>query len=254
MAKVAINGFGRIGRMFLKQAFNQPGIEVVAINDLGAVENLAYLLKYDTVYGQAPFSVEVGEGKLLVDGKEILILSERNPEALPWGQLGIDIVVEATGIFASYEQSKMHLTAGAKKVVISGPVKDDPTAVGVTGATVLMGVNDNELKTCSITSNASCTTNATSPAVAVMKEAIGIERAILNTVHAYTATQSLVDGPTKKDLRGGRAAAQNIIPSSTGAAKATTLVHTELTNKFDGLAVRVPVPCGSIVDITDQQQ
>ena len=250
MAKVAINGFGRIGRMFLKQVVGRPDIEVVAINDLGAVENLAYLLKYDTVYGQAPFSVEVADGKLVVDGKPITILSERNPEALPWGQLGIDVVVEATGIFTSYEQSKMHLTAGAKKVVISGPVKDDPAASGVSGATILMGVNDDALSTCTITSNASCTTNATSPVVAVMQDVIGVERAILNTVHAYTATQALVDGPSKKDLRGGRAAAQNIIPSSTGAAKATTLVHTALTDKFDGLAIRVPVPCGSIVDVT----
>ncbi len=250
MAKVAINGFGRIGRMFLKQAIGRPDIEVVAINDLGAVENLAYLLKYDTVYGQAPFSVEVTNGKLVVDGKPITILSERNPEALPWGQLGIDVVVEATGFFTSYEQSQMHLTAGAKKVVISGPVKDDPAASGVSGATVLMGVNDDVLNTCTVTSNASCTTNATSPVVAVMQDAIGVERAILNTVHAYTATQTLVDGPSKKDLRGGRAAAQNIIPSSTGAAKATTLVHTALADKFDGLAIRVPVPCGSIVDVT----
>lgn len=250
MAKVAINGFGRIGRMFLKQALAEPSIEVVAINDLGVLENLAYLLKYDTVYGQSPFTVEVADGALVVDGKRIQVLSERNPEVLPWGDMGIDIVVEATGIFASYEKSKMHLTAGAKRVVISGPVKDDPAAVGVAGATVLMGVNNDIIPAQTITSNASCTTNATSPVVAVMKETIGVEKAILNTVHAYTATQSLVDGPTKKDLRGGRAAAQNIIPSSTGAAKATTLVHTELTDKFDGLAIRVPVPCGSIVDVT----
>lgn len=250
MARVAINGFGRIGRAFFKMAFENPEFEIVAINDLGDIANLAYLLKYDTVYGRSPFEVEAKDGQLVVNGKVVTIVQERDPKALPWAVHNIDIVIEATGIFTSYEASKMHLEAGAKRVVISGPVKDDPAAVDVVGATVLMGVNDDKLASCSITSNASCTTNATSPVVAVMKEAIGVEKAILNTVHAYTATQSLVDGPSKKDLRSGRAAAQNIIPSSTGAAKATTLAHTELTDKFDGIAIRVPVPVGSIVDVT----
>lgn len=159
-------------------------------------------------------------------------------------------MLEATGVFASYEKARVHLAAGAKRVVISAPVKDDPEAAGVTGATVLMGVNEGALATCQISSNASCTTNATNPLVAILKEAIGIEKALLNTVHAYTATQQLVDGPSKKDLRAGRAAAQNIIPSSTGAAVATTKVHTELEGKFDGIAMRVPVAVGSIVDIT----
>ena len=250
MAKVAINGFGRIGRTFFRMALEHPDFEIVAINDLGDIQNLAYLLKYDTAYGHAQFDVQVGEGVLIVNGKEIAFLSERDPKLLPWGHKGVDIVIESTGFFASYAASKAHLDAGAKRVVLSGPVSDDPAAAGVTGATVLMGVNEAALATCTITSNASCTTNATSPLIAILKEAIGIEKAILNTTHAYTASQSIVDGPSKKDFRGGRAAAQNIIPSSTGAAKATTLAHTELKGKFDGISIRVPVPVGSIVDVT----
>jgi glyceraldehyde 3-phosphate dehydrogenase len=164
--------------------------------------------------------------------------------------MDIDVVVESTGFFTSYEGAKKHLTGGAKKVVISAPTKDDAQAAGVRGATVLMGVNQDELATCDISSNASCTTNATSPLIAILKEAIGIEKAVLNTVHAYTASQSLVDSPSGKDVRSGRAAALNIIPSTTGAAKATTMVHTELDGKFDGIAMRVPVPVGSIVDVT----
>jgi glyceraldehyde 3-phosphate dehydrogenase len=250
MAKVAINGFGRIGRTFFRMALNHPDFEIVAINDLGDIENLAYLLKYDTVYGQGQFDVAVKNGALVVDGKEIVFLSERDPKMLPWLAKGVDIVIESTGFFASYEASKMHLEAGAKRVILSGPVSDDPMKAGVTGATVLMGVNEASLATSVITSNASCTTNATSPLIAILNGAIGIEKAILNTTHAYTASQSLVDGPSKKDFRGGRAAAQNIIPSSTGAAKATTLAHTELKGKFDGISIRVPVPVGSIVDVT----
>jgi glyceraldehyde 3-phosphate dehydrogenase len=163
--------------------------------------------------------------------------------------MNVDIVVESTGFFTTYEGSKKHLAAGAKRVVISAPAKDEPEAAGVNGATVLMGVNDDQLKTCEISSNASCTTNATSPLIAILKEAIGIEKAILNTVHAYTSTQSLVDGPSK-DLRKGRAAALNIIPASTGAAIATTKAHPELDGNFDGMAMRVPVPVGSVVDVT----
>ncbi len=249
MTRVAINGFGRIGRTFFKMAHANPNFEIVAINDLGSLENLAYLLKYDTAYGRGEFDVSVQDENLIVDGKQISFLSERDPKALPWGTMNVDIVVEATGFFTSYEGSKLHLEAGAKRVVISGPVKDDPAAAGVTGATVLMGVNDAALSSCSISSNASCTTNATSPLVAILKDAIGIDKAILNTIHAYTATQALIDGPSK-DFRKGRAAAQNIIPTSTGAAKATTLAHTDLENKFDGIAIRVPVPVGSIVDVT----
>jgi len=249
MARVAINGFGRIGRTFFKMAHDHPDFEIVAINDLGDLENLTYLLRYDTAYGQSGFEVDVKEKGLVVNGKEIAFSQVRNPEALPWGAQEIDVVIEATGVFASYEKSKAHLTAGAKRVIISGPVKDDPSAAGINGATVLMGVNDDVLGTCDISSNASCTTNATSPLVAILKETIGIEKAILNTVHAYTSTQSLVDGPSK-DFRKGRAAAQNIIPTSTGAAIATTKVHTDLNNKFDGISIRVPVPVGSIVDVT----
>lgn len=250
MARVAINGFGRIGRTFFRSSFGHPDIEIVAINDLGSLENLAYLLTYDSVYGRSPFTVEVKDGALVVDGKKIAFVQEREPEKLPWKDMDIDVVVESTGFFTSYAGSKKHLTAGAKKVVISAPVKDEPEAAGVTGATVLMGVNDNVLSTCQISSNASCTTNATSPLIAILKETIGIEKAILNTVHAYTATQALVDGPSKGDMRKGRAAALNIIPSSTGAAVATTQAHTELAGKFDGVAMRVPVPVGSLVDVT----
>jgi len=222
---------------------------VLAVNDLGSLENLAYLLKYDSVYGRAPFDVEIKEGKLIVGGKEIAFLQERDPEKLPWGDMGVDVVVESTGFFTTFEGSKKHLTGGAKRVVISAPVKDEAEAAGVKGTTVLMGVNDDELATCDISSNASCTTNATSPLIAILKESIGIEKAILNTVHAMTSTQSLVDSPAK-DFRKGRAASLNIIPSTTGAAIATTLVHPELTGNFDGMAMRVPVPVGSIVDVT----
>lgn len=250
MIRVAINGFGRIGRTFFRLAYGNPNFEVVALNDLGDLNNLAYLLEYDSVYGRSPFSVEVKDNVLLVQGKPVAFSQEREPAKLPWGQLGIDVVVESTGFFASYEDSKQHLAAGAKKVVITAPVKGDATAAGVTGATVLMGVNDANLATCQISSNASCTTNATSPLIAILKETIGIEKAVLNTVHAYTASQSLVDAPSKRDLRAGRAAALNIVPSTTGAAKATTLAHPELTDKFDGIALRVPVPVGSIVDVT----
>lgn len=251
MTKVAINGFGRIGRTFFKMALEHPDFEVVAINDLGNIDNLAYLLSYDTAYGRSEFETKVVDGQLIVAGKPITFLQEREPRDLPWGDMEIDVVVEATGVFTSYEKSKMHLEAGAKRVVISGPVKDDPSAAGVTGATVLMGVNDDVLPTCEISSNASCTTNATSPLVAILKESIGVEKAILNTVHAYTATQTVMDGPVRgSDFRKGRAAAQNIIPTSTGAAVATTKVHTDLANKFDGIAIRVPVPVGSLVDVT----
>lgn len=249
MTKVAINGFGRIGRTFFRMAYDNPNFEIVAINDLGDLTNLAYLLQYDTAYGRSPYSVEVLDTKLKVDGKEIVFLQQRDPKALPWKDMDIDIVLEATGIFASYEKSRMHLEAGAKRVVVSAPVKDDPQVAKVAGATVLMGVNDEKLSTCTISSNASCTTNAASPLMAILGKGIGIESALLNTVHAYTATQSLQDGPSK-DFRKGRAAAQNIVPTSTGAAKATTKAHTDLEGKFDGIAIRVPVPVGSIVDIT----
>jgi glyceraldehyde 3-phosphate dehydrogenase len=246
MAKVAINGFGRIGRTFFRLAFDHPDIEIVAVNDLGSIDNLAYLLTYDSAYGRAPFSVEIDGQTLIVDGKRIAFIQEREPKALPWGAMGVDVVVESTGFFTSYGSAGAHLEAGAKRVVISAPAKDDGT---IPGATILMGVNEDQMQTCQVTSNASCTTNATSPLIAILKEAVGIKKALLNTVHAYTASQSLVDAP-KKDWREGRAAALNIVPTSTGAAIATTLAHPELQNKFDGIAMRVPVPVGSIVDVT----
>jgi glyceraldehyde 3-phosphate dehydrogenase len=246
MAKVAINGFGRIGRTFFRLAFDHPDIEIVAVNDLGSIDNLAYLLTYDSAYGRAPFSVQIDGQSLIVDGKRIAFVQEKDPKALPWGAMGVDVAVESTGFFTSYGSAGAHLEAGAKRVVISAPAKDDGT---IPGATVLMGVNEGDMKTCQVTSNASCTTNATSPLIAILKEAVGIKKALLNTVHAYTASQSLVDAP-KKDWREGRAAALNIVPTSTGAAIATTLAHPELVNKFDGIAMRVPVPVGSIVDVT----
>ncbi len=250
MIRVAINGFGRIGRTFFRLAYGNPHFEIVAVNDLGDLENLAYLLEYDSVYGRSPFSVERKEGKLVIQGKEVAFLQEREPNKLPWRVMNVDVVMESTGFFTTYEGAKLHLDAGAKRVVVSAPIKGDPGAIGITGATVLMGVNEDALNNCQVSSNASCTTNATSPLIAILKEAIGIEKAVLNTVHAYTASQSLIDAPNKKDRREGRAAALNIVPSTTGAAIATALVHTELTNKFDGIAMRVPVPVGSIVDVT----
>lgn len=244
---IAINGFGRIGRAFVRAAYNDPDITLVAINDLGSLENLAYLLKYDTVYRQAPFPVEVKGGKLVINGKEVAFLSERDPSKLPWKDLAIDVAVESTGVFDSFEKASAHLTAGARRVVISAPVKDSAT----NGAVVLMGLNEEKLKTCDISSNASCTTNSASPLIAILDEGLGIEKALLNTVHAYTSTQAIVDGPVKgSDLRRGRAAAQNITPSHTGAAVAVTQAYTELQGRFDGIAMRVPVPSGSIVDIT----
>ncbi|HEX4799355.1 MAG TPA: glyceraldehyde 3-phosphate dehydrogenase NAD-binding domain-containing protein [Candidatus Paceibacterota bacterium] len=248
-ARVAINGFGRIGRTFFRLAHQNPHFEVVAINDLGNLENLAYLLEYDTAYGRSPFHVVAQDGALVIDGRTIYCSSEKDPLNLPWKSLDIDVVVESTGIFTSYEKANVHRVAGAKRVVISAPVKDEDGG-SVRGKTVLMGVNEDELAHCDISSNASCTTNATSPLVAILDATIGIEKAILNTVHAYTASQSLVDGPSKKDLREGRAAAENIVPSSTGAATATALVHTQLKDKFDGISIRVPVPVGSLLDVT----
>lgn len=244
--KVAINGFGRIGRALLRAAWHDPAVDIVAINDLGELDNLAYLLRYDSVYRKFAGQVSVANGELIVGAKPIVFCSERDPSKLPWGRLGVDVAVEATGVFDSFEKASAHLTAGAKRVVISAPVKDDaPNA-----ATVLMGVNADKLSACPITSNASCTTNAASPVVAILDEALGIEKALLNTTHSYTSTQSIVDGPAKGDWRRGRGAAQNMAPSSTGAAIAVTKAYPNLVGKFDGIAVRVPTPAGSIADIT----
>lgn len=247
MLRVSINGFGRIGRAFFRAAWANSDIEIVALNDLGDVANLAYLLKYDSVYHTFPYAVEVQGSQLVVDGKTIHCTSEKDPSKLPWGPLNVDIVVESTGIFDDYTKASAHLTAGAKRVVITAPVKEDSPA----GATMLVGVNEDALASCQITSNASCTTNSASPLIAILDETIGIEKALLNTTHAYTATQSIVDSPAKgSDKRRGRAAAQNIVPSSTGAAIAVTKAYKQLAGKFDGISLRVPVVAGSIVDIT----
>ncbi len=247
--RVAINGAGRIGRAFYRLAREKSEIKVVAINDLGDIEKIAYLLKFDTVYGRSKFDIEIKDSNLVIDGKEIKFISERDPSLLPWKELDVDIVVEATGFFTSYAGSKAHLDAGAKRVVVTAPMKDDPID-GIEGATVLMGVNDEKLSTCLITSNASCTTNAGSPLIAILDETLGVEKAVLNTTHGYTASQSLIDGPAKKGFREGRAAAQNIVLSSTGAAIAVTKAFTKLQGLFDGIATRVPVVIGSLVDVT----
>jgi len=248
--RVGINGFGRIGRAFLRIAHKNPEIEIVAVNDLGDVHNLAYLLQYDTVYHNPGFSVAVSDDakSLLIDGTSVQFIQEKDPTLLPWGTLNVDVVVESTGLFTSYEKSQAHITAGAKKVVISAPAKGDTGSAQ--GETILMAVNEEKFGTCDITSNASCTTNAASPLIAILDESLGVEKAILNTVHGYTASQSIVDGPNKKDFREGRAASMNIVPSTTGAAIAVTKAFPKLDELFDGISIRVPVVAGSIVDIT----
>ncbi|MBI4094379.1 MAG: type I glyceraldehyde-3-phosphate dehydrogenase [Candidatus Liptonbacteria bacterium] len=260
-ARVAINGFGRIGRLFFRQSFGTAKeLEIVAVNDLGDLENLAYLLKYDTVYGRYGKGVQTKGGALVVDGKEIKVSQIKNPAELPWKDLQIDIVVEATGVFEEYAKAKVHLQAGAKRVVLTAPAKDADGPVkppdgdhgaSSEGKTVLVGINEGELETAVMSSNASCTTNAASPVIQIVSENPGIEKAILNTVHGYTATQGLVDGPAKgKDFRRGRAAGQNIVPSTTGAAIAVTRAIKDLEGKFDGIAMRVPIVAGSVADIT----
>ena len=249
--KVGINGFGRIGRAFLKVAWERPEIEIVAVNDLGSVENMAYLLKYDTVYREWKHEIKAEGQEIIIDGKKVKVLAEKEPSKLPWKDMGVDVAVESTGLFVTYDKAKAHLDAGAKKVVISAPAKEgNGSPTSILGETILLGVNEDKFGTCDITSNASCTTNAASPLIAILDESLGIEKALLNTVHGYTASQSIVDGPNKKDFREGRAAAQNIVPSSTGAAIAVTKAFTKLSGLFDGISMRVPVPAGSIVDIT----
>ncbi len=244
--QVAINGFGRIGRATLKVAATRPELEVVAVNDLGDIHNLAYLLKYDTAYGASGLTILVDNGHFVVNGKRIRFVQEKDPAKLPWRELGVDVAVESTGLFEEYEKAALHIKAGAKRVVISAPGKGD-TALG---KTVLVGVNENEFDGCTVTSNGSCTTNATSPIAQIMSETIGVKKAMLNTVHAYTATQKLVDGPDAKDWRRGRAAAANIVPSTTGAAISVTEAVSGLAGKFDGIAMRVPVITGSLIDFT----
>lgn len=255
MTKIAINGFGRIGRLFFRYIYDDyPDFDVVAINDLGDIDNLAYLLKFDSVYRTFDKSVKAKRdpsgigGELIVDGKAIKIFQEKDPIKLPWKDLDIDVVIESTGAFESFEKSSAHLAAGAKRAVITAPAKDEERA---DAKTVLLGINEEEFKNCKITSNGSCTTNAASPVAAIMAENPGILKAFLTTTHAYTATQNLVDGPTKgKDYRRGRAGAVNISPSFTGAAISVTRAIKSLEGKFDGLSLRVPVVSGSIADFT----
>ena len=246
--KVGINGFGRIGRAFFRLAQASPDVEVVAINDLGAVEGLAYLLERDTAYGKANFTVSSKPGALIAGSKEIKVFAEKDPAAIPWASVGAKVVVESTGVFDSFEKAKAHLQGGALHVVISAPAKDADT--NTEGATVLMGINEDKLKTCSVSANASCTTNAGSPLMAILGYKLGIEHALLNTTHAMTASQSLVDGQSKGNTREWRAAGHNLIPTSTGAAIAVTKALPQFEKKFDGISIRAPVLVGSIVDVT----
>jgi glyceraldehyde 3-phosphate dehydrogenase len=242
MKKVAINGFGRIGRMCFRSLIQNPNIEIVAINDLTDVPTLAHLLKYDSVHGRFGHSVEAGEGALIVNGKSIKIFAQKDPASLPWGDLNVDVVIESTGIFTDKDGASKHITAGAKKVVISAPASG-----GV--KTIVLGVNDEMLTSeDTIISNASCTTNCLAPMAKVLNDKFGIEKGYITTIHAYTADQRLQDAP-HKDLRRARAAALSMVPTSTGAAKAVGEVLPMLKGKLDGVAVRVPTPDGSLTDL-----
>lgn len=242
--KIAINGFGRIGRPVFKIALDNPNLEVVAINDLADIENLAYLLKYDTAYGVYPKDVQVQEGNLIVDGKSIKIFCEKDPKNLPWRELEVDVVVDCTGVFKDREGLSGHIEAGARKVAMSAPTKDK------TMKTIVMGVNDENLTDQDdIVSNASCTTNCVAPMMKVLENVFGVEKALMTTIHSYTATQAIVDSPDKKDFRRGRAGAQNIVPTTTGAAIATALTIPSLEGRFDGMAMRTPTLVGSASDV-----
>ncbi len=245
--KIGINGFGRIGRLVFRTTVKRDDIDVVAINDLLDVEHLAYLLKYDSVHGKFDGTVDVKDGNLIVDGKTVRITAERDPKNIKWDAVGAEIVAECTGIFTTLETAQYHIDGGAKKVVISAPSKDAPMFV--------MGVNHKNVKSSdTIVSNASCTTNCLAPMAKVLHDNFGIEEALMTTVHATTATQMTVDGPSKKDWRGGRSAMLNIIPASTGAAKAVTKVIPELEGKLTGMAFRVPTADVSVVDLTVRLQ
>jgi glyceraldehyde 3-phosphate dehydrogenase len=244
--KIGINGFGRIGRNFLRAALaKDSGLEIVAVNDLTDNKTLAHLLKYDSIAGRLDATVELEGDNIIVNGKPILVLEERDPAKLPWGDLGVEIVIESTGRFTKAEDARMHITGGAKKVIVSAP------ATGDNVSTLVLGVNEHMYDPAvhDVISNASCTTNCLAPLAKVFMDNFGIERGLMTTVHAYTADQNLQDGP-HKDLRRARAAAANIIPTSTGAAKALGLVIPELVGKLDGYALRVPVATGSITDLT----
>jgi len=241
--KVGINGFGRIGRIVFRAAQERSDIEIVAINDLLDADYMAYMLKYDSTHGRFNGTVEVKDGHLIVNGKKIRVTAERDPANLKWDEVGVDVVAEATGIFLTDETARKHITAGAKKVVLTGPSKDN-TPMFVKGA------NFDKYEGQDIVSNASCTTNCLAPLAKVINDNFGIIEGLMTTVHATTATQKTVDGPSHKDWRGGRGAAQNIIPSSTGAAKAVGKVLPELNGKLTGMAFRVPTPNVSVVDLT----
>ena len=242
--RVGINGFGRIGRNFFRAALNNPAIEIVGINDLTPTATLAHLLKYDSILGRLGVEVTAGEGSITVGGKTIKVFAERDPGALPWASVNADVVVESTGIFTKADDAKKHILAGAKKVIISAPATDEDI-------TIVMGVNHEKYDPANhnIISNASCTTNCLAPVAKVLQDNFGIVRGLMTTVHAYTNDQVILDFP-HKDLRRARAAATNIIPTSTGAAKAISLVLPELKGKLDGYALRVPVPTGSVTDLT----
>ncbi len=242
--KIGINGFGRIGRLAFRAAIQRPGVEVVGINDLVEPDYMAYMLKYDSTHGKFDGTIEVKDGNLVVNGKTIRVTAEKDPANLKWNEVGAEVIIESTGLFLTQETAQKHIDAGAKKVVLSAPAKDDTP-------TFVMGVNHKNLKAeNTIVSNASCTTNCLAPIAKVLNDKFGIEEGLMSTVHAVTATQKTVDGPSAKDWRGGRGAYQNIIPSSTGAAKAVTLVIPELKGKLTGMAFRVPVADVSVVDLT----
>ncbi len=241
--KVGINGFGRIGRFVFRAAQERNDIEIVGINDLIDVDYMAYMLKYDSTHGRFNGTVEVKDGNLIVNGKTVRVTAERNPADLKWGEIGVDVVAEATGLFLTDETARKHIEAGAKKVVLTGPSKDKTPMF-------VMGVNHKTYAGQDIVSNASCTTNCLAPIAKVLNDNFGIESGLMTTAHATTATQKTVDGPSAKDWRGGRGASQNIIPSSTGAAKAVGVVLPELNGKLTGMAFRVPTANVSVVDLT----
>ena len=241
--KIGINGFGRIGRMVLRASLERDDIDIVAINDLLNIDHLAYLLKYDSVHGKCRADISVNNNNLIINGNEVFVSAERDPKNISWDSKNVDVVAECTGIFTTLETAQYHIDGGAPKVVISAPSKDAPMYV--------MGVNHNDLnKNDSIISNASCTTNCLAPLTKVLNDSFGIEEALMTTVHAVTATQFTVDGPSKKDYRGGRSSLLNIIPASTGAAKAVTKVIPSLEGKITGMAFRVPTANVSVVDLT----
>ena len=241
MAKVAINGLGRIGRATLKIIQDTAGLDLVAVNDIVPIDNIAYLLRYDTVYGRYDKSVEAKEGELLIDGQSVKFLSEKDPAQLPWGEMGVDLVFESTGVFTNRDDLEKHLNAGAKHVILSAPAKDEVM-------TVVHGTTEQPDEQPAMLSCASCTTNCITPVVEILGRRIGIKKATMTTIHAYTASQAIVDSPHKK-MRRGRAGAANLVPTTTGAAIATTKALPQYEGRFDGAAVRAPIPVGSMADI-----